>query len=74
MYIYFVVLKYFGYDVVVCFLLIIDEVFCEVEVGSVYYGLVLVENLLEGVVNYILDCFKVLYLNVIGEVELCIYY
>lgn len=51
-------------------LVIIDEVFCEVEFGSVYYGVVFVENLIEGMVNIMFDLFIYLIFIICGEVEL----
>lgn len=52
----------------------IDEVFREVESGSVHYGVVPVENSTEGMVNHTLDCFMDSPVLVCAEVELPIHH
>ncbi|MCZ6712060.1 MAG: prephenate dehydratase [Gammaproteobacteria bacterium] len=52
----------------------IDEVFREVETGSVQYGVVPVENSTEGMVNHTLDCFMNSPLTICAEVELPIHH
>lgn len=66
-------MKHFGHDAQVIPLATINEVFREVEAGSVHYGVVPVENSSEGVVNHTLDCFLASGLQIIGEVELGIH-
>lgn len=68
------VLKQFGHSVKSHPLSTIDEVFREVEAGSVNYGVVPVENSTEGVVNHTLDSFMNSSLSVCGEVELRIHH
>ncbi len=51
----------------------IDEVFREVEVGNVDYGVVPVENSTEGAVNRTLDLLQTSSLHICGEVELRIH-
>lgn len=46
----------------------IKDVFIEVETGRVDYGVVPVENTIEGVVNYTLDMFLESDANIVGEV------
>jgi len=52
----------------------IDEVFREVESGECHYGVVPVENSIEGVINHTLDSFMQSPLTICGEVELRIHY
>ncbi len=52
----------------------IDEVFREVEAGTVHYGVVPVENSTEGMVNHTLDCFMASSLSICAEVELPIHH
>lgn len=66
-------LKHFGHAAITQPISTIDEVFREVEAGSVNYGVVPVENSSEGVVNHTLDCFMASSLKIIGEVELRIH-
>ena len=66
-------LKHFGHGVVNKSLMAIDDVFREVESGSVQYGVVPVENSTEGVVNHTLDSFLDSCLLICGEVELRIH-
>ncbi len=68
------VLKHFGHSVKCNPLSTIDEVFREVEAGSMNYGVVPVENSTEGVVNHTLDSFMSSSLSVCGEVELRIHH
>lgn len=67
-------LKHFGHAVVAVPLANIDEVFREVEAGSVNYGVVPIENSSEGMVNHTLDSFLDSTLRIIGEVELRIHH
>ena len=67
-------LKHFGHAAITQPMATIDEVFREVEAGSVHYGVVPVENSSEGVVNHTLDCFINSGLRIIGEVELRIHH
>jgi chorismate mutase/prephenate dehydratase len=67
-------LKHFGHSVVSVPIANIDEVFREVEAGSVNYGVVPVENSSEGMVNHTLDSFFDSNLRIIGEVELRIHH
>lgn len=50
-----VMFEYFGQLIEGLFCLLIDEVFCLVEVGVLVFGIVLVENLIEGVVLCMFD-------------------
>lgn len=63
-------LKHFGHSAKTHAKSLIDEVFREVEAGSVNYGVVPVENSTEGVVNHTLDNFIESNLKICGEVEL----
>ncbi len=67
-------LKHFGQSVETVGLSAIDEVFREVEAGSVQFGVVPVENSTEGVVNHTLDMFLVSPLKICGEVELRVHH
>lgn len=67
------VLKHFGHSATTIPFAAIDEVFREVEAGSVNYGVVPVENSTEGVVNHTLDNFMGSNLKICGEVELRIH-
>ena len=64
------VLKHFGHSVRALSLTSIDEVFHEVESGTADFGVVPVENSIEGAVNNTLDMFIVSPLKICGEVEL----
>jgi len=64
------VLKHFGHSVRALSLTSIDEVFHEVESGTADFGVVPVENSIEGAVNNTLDMFLVSPLKICGEVEL----
>ncbi|MCD9459819.1 prephenate dehydratase [Marinibactrum halimedae] len=66
-------LKHFGQSAVTKAMAFIDEVFREVEAGSVNFGVVPVENSTEGVVNHTLDNFMFSNLKICGEVELRIH-
>ncbi|GAB2191363.1 prephenate dehydratase [Sessilibacter sp. MAH1] len=66
-------LKHFGHSAVTKSLPAIDDVFREVESGSVNYGVVPVENSTEGVINHTLDNFMTSGLKICGEVELRIH-
>ena len=63
-------LKHFGQSVQLTLLGGIDQVFREVSAGACQYGVVPVENSVEGAVNHTLDRLLVSDLAVCGEVEL----
>ncbi len=67
-------LKHFGHSVQTTPLNAIDEVFREVEAGASQYGVVPIENSIEGVVNHTLDMFLQSPLKISGEVELRIHH
>lgn len=67
-------LKHFGHSVQTTALSSIDQVFREVESGSCNYGVVPVENSIEGVVNHTLDMLINSGLLICGEVELRIHH
>jgi chorismate mutase/prephenate dehydratase len=67
-------LKHFGHGIEAKGLAAIDEVFREVESGSVNYGVVPVENSTEGMVNHTLDNLIDSNLKICGEVELRIHH
>lgn len=67
------VLKHFGHSAECVPLATIDDVFREVEAGSVEFGVVPVENSSEGVVNHTLDSFFDSGLKICGEVALRIH-
>ncbi len=52
----------------------IDEVFRDVESGTVHYGVVPVENSTEGMVNHTLDCFLTSKVKICAEVEMPIHH
>jgi len=67
-------LKHFGHSVQLKPLAAIDEIFREVEAGSVDYGVVPVENSSEGAINHTLDMFIRSPLKICGDVELRIHH
>jgi len=67
-------LKHFGHSVQTAAMNSIDDVFREVEGGSCQYGVVPVENSIEGVINHTLDMFLNSPLIICGEVELRIHH
>jgi chorismate mutase/prephenate dehydratase len=67
-------LKHFGHSVKTTALDSIDQVFREVEAGACHYGVVPVENSIEGVVNHTLDMLINSNLLICGEVELRIHH
>lgn len=67
------VTKHFGHSAVLSPMMAIDEVFREVEAGSVNYGVVPVENSTEGVVTHTLDSFIDSNISICGEVVLRIH-
>ena len=67
-------LKHFGHSVKSTALGSIDQVFREVESGACQYGVVPVENSIEGVVNHTLDMLTDSSLMICGEVELRIHH
>lgn len=67
------VVKHFGSSAVSLPMSTIDEIFREVEAGSVNYGVVPVENSTEGVVTHTLDSFIDSNIKICGEVVLRIH-
>ena len=67
-------LKHFGHSVNTTAFGSIDQVFREVESGASNYGVVPVENSIEGVVNHTLDMLNHSSLFICGEVELRIHH
>jgi len=67
-------LKHFGHSVKAVPVSAIDEVFREVESGSVDYGVVPVENSTEGMVNQSMDLFVNTTSRICGEVSLRIHH
>ncbi len=67
-------LKHFGHSIVSEPLDAIDEVFREVEAGGCDFGVVPVENSIEGVINHTLDSFVRSPLKICGEVALRIHH
>ena len=67
-------LKHFGHSVTTESLGSIDQVFREVEAGACHFGVVPIENSIEGVVNHTLDMLIDSPLNISGEVELRIHH
>ncbi len=67
-------LKHFGHSVKTTALGSIDQVFREVESGASHYGVVPIENSIEGVVNHTLDMLINSPLQICGEVELRIHH
>ncbi|MCS3902284.1 chorismate mutase/prephenate dehydratase [Methylohalomonas lacus] len=67
-------LKHFGHSVHTETLGSIDQVFREVEAGACHYGVVPIENSIEGVVNHTLDMLIDSPLKISGEVELRIHH
>ena len=66
--------KHFGRSVQALPMGTIDDVFREVEAEACHYGVVPVENSIEGVVNHTLDMFINSPLRICGEVELRIHH
>ena len=66
-------LKHFGHSARTTALAGIDQVFREVESGHCHFGVVPVENSIEGVVNHTLDLLMNSTLQICGEVELRIH-
>jgi chorismate mutase/prephenate dehydratase len=67
-------LKHFGHSVSTSAYASIDQVFREVESGACHYGVVPVENSIEGIVNHTLDMLINSSLLICGEVELRIHH
>jgi chorismate mutase/prephenate dehydratase len=65
--------KHFGQSVRLSLLRSIDQVFREVMAGSCHYGVVPVENSIEGAVNHTLDMLLVSNLKLCGELEMRIH-
>lgn len=68
------VAKHFGHSVRTAPMTTIDDVFREVEAGGCHYGVVPVENSIEGVVTHTLDMFMNSCLKICGEVEMRIHH
>jgi len=66
--------KHFGHAVKSGAFGSIDQVFREVESGACHYGVVPIENSIEGVVNHTLDMLMNCSLSICGEVELRIHH
>lgn len=66
-------LKHFGHSVQAVAMSGIDQVFHEVQSGTCQYGVVPIENSIEGVVNHTLDMLINSNLKISGEVELRIH-
>lgn len=66
-------IKHFGHSAISVPMAAIDEVFREVEAGSVDYGVVPIENSTEGVISHTLDSFMDSGLQISGEVVLRIH-
>ena len=66
------VLKHFGHSVKVLPLASIEEVFQEVEAKNADFGVVPIENSVEGSVHYTQDMFVTSNLKICGEIELSI--
>ncbi len=67
-------LKHFGHSIRTEALASIAQVFREVEAGDCHYGVVPIENSIEGVVNHTLDLLINSNLRICGEVELRIHH
>jgi chorismate mutase/prephenate dehydratase len=67
-------LKHFGHSVRTVPLAAIDAVFREVEAEDCDYGVVPIENSIEGVVNHTLDTFMNSPLKICGEVEVRVHH
>ena len=67
-------LKHFGHSVNTSAFGTIDQVFREVESNASHYGVVPIENSIEGIVNHTLDMLNHSSLMVCGEVELRIHH
>ena len=67
-------LKHFGHSVNTTAFGTIDQVFREVEANASHYGVVPIENSIEGIVNHTLDMLNHSSLVVCGEVELRIHH
>ncbi len=67
-------LKHFGHSVSTTAVGSIDQVFRDVEAGACHYGVVPIENSIEGVVNHTLDMLINSTLLICGEVELRIHH
>lgn len=63
-------LKHFGHSITTTDLAGIDLVFREVESGNCHYGVVPIENSIEGVINHTHDLLINSSLKIVGEVEL----
>lgn len=66
--------KHFGASITARALTAIDEIFREVEAGSVNFGVVPIENSTEGAVNHTLDMFVSSPLKICSEIELRVHH
>ncbi|MEM7542600.1 MAG: prephenate dehydratase [Pseudomonadota bacterium] len=66
--------RHFGGSVTLMPCTTIGQVFREVESGACDYGVVAIENSLEGAVNQTLDCLSETSLNICGEVRLGVHH
>ncbi len=66
--------KHFGHSVCSVPQQSLDEVFREVQAGSAHYGVVPIENSIEGMVSHTLDLFQRFNLKIVGEVEMPIHH
>lgn len=64
--------EYFGHSAVYRPVETIEDVFVEIERGRVHYGIVPVENSIEGAVTSTLDSFMKYNVKICGEINLCI--
>ena len=62
--------KYFGQTAKYCPMETIEDIFIEVERGRILYGIVPVENSIEGAVTSTLDCFMKYKVKICGEMHL----
>lgn len=67
-------LKHFGHSVKMFSLDSIEQVFRKVETGTLNFGVIPIENSIEGVVNYTLDMLNNSNLKICGEVEMPIHH
>jgi chorismate mutase/prephenate dehydratase len=66
--------KHFGHFAETCPVAGVEQVFREVEAGTCDYGVVPIENSIEGVVTHTLDTFAGSNLQICGEIELPIHH
>jgi len=66
--------KHFGHSVSMLALATIDQVFHEVESGTCHYGVVPIENSIEGMINHTHDLMLTSPLRICGEIEVRIHH